>query len=44
MWQKIFDKMSDYLNKRFDPDWKERDGFFEDFEEKLKQSETDHFH
>lgn len=25
IWQKLFDKMGDYFNKRFGPDWKERD-------------------
>ena len=38
MWQKLFDKMGDYFNRRFGPDWKERDGFFEAFEKELKES------
>ena len=37
MWQKLFDKMGDYFNKRFGPDWKEKDKFFEDFEKELKE-------
>jgi len=26
-----------YLNKRFGPDWKQRDKFFKEFEEQLTQ-------
>ena len=37
VWQKLFDKMGSYFNKRFGPDWKERDKFFREFEEELKQ-------
>ena len=28
-----------YFNKRFGPDWKERDKFFKEFEESLRKSE-----
>lgn len=38
VWQKLFDKLGAYFNKRFGPDWKEKDGFFKEFEEELKQS------
>ena len=37
IWQKLFDKMGDYFNKRFGPDWKEKDKFFKEFEKELKQ-------
>jgi len=37
IWQKLFDKLGSYFNKRFGPDWKEKDRFFKDFEEELKQ-------
>jgi len=37
-WQKLFDKMGDFFNKRFGPDWKERDKFFKEFEQELKES------
>lgn len=37
IWQKLFDKMGAYFNKRFGPDWKEKDKFFKEFEEELKQ-------
>jgi DNA-binding NarL/FixJ family response regulator len=37
VWQKLFSKLGDYFNKRFGPDWKEKDRFFKEFEEQLKQ-------
>ena len=36
VWQKVFDKLGGYFNKRFGPDWKEKDKFFSEFEEELK--------
>jgi DNA-binding NarL/FixJ family response regulator len=39
LWIKFFDKLGAYFNKRFGPDWKERDKFFKEFEESLKKSE-----
>ena len=39
LWIKFFDKLGEYFNKRFGPDWKERDRFFEDFEKSLRKSE-----
>ena len=36
IWQKVFDKLGDYFNKRFGPDWKQKDKFFTEFEEELK--------
>ncbi|MBW2605883.1 MAG: response regulator, partial [Deltaproteobacteria bacterium] len=41
IWQKLFDKLGDYFNKRFGPDWKEKDKFFKEFEEELRQDLTD---
>jgi len=32
IWEKIFEKLGDYFNKRFGPDWKEKDNFFKKFE------------
>ena len=32
VWQKLFDKMESYFNKKFGMDWRERDKFFEEFE------------
>lgn len=36
VWQKLFDKLNDYFNKRFGPDWKEQDEFFKNLEKELK--------
>ncbi|MBW2610104.1 MAG: response regulator [Deltaproteobacteria bacterium] len=36
LWIKLFDRLEDFYNKRFGPDWKERDRFFKEFEETLK--------
>jgi hypothetical protein len=41
VWQKLFDRLGGYFNKRFGPDWKEKDRFFKEFEEELKKSLTD---
>jgi CheY-like chemotaxis protein len=38
IWQKIFDKLGSYFNKRLGPDWRERDKFFKEFEAELKES------
>ena len=38
VWQKLFDKLGGYFNKRFGPDWKEKDRFFKEFEEELKKN------
>ena len=37
VWTKLFDKLGGYFEKRFGPDWKERDKFFLEFEEQLKK-------
>jgi len=37
VWEKLFDKLGAYFGKRFGPDWKEKDRFFKEFEENLKQ-------
>ena len=37
VWTKLFDKLGGYFEKRFGPDWKERDKFFQEFEEQLKK-------
>jgi DNA-binding NtrC family response regulator len=39
IWIKLFDRLGAYFNKRFGPDWKEKDKFFREFEESLRQSE-----
>ena len=37
VWQKLFDRLGSYFNRRFGPDWKEKDKFFKEFEEELKK-------
>jgi len=41
IWLKFFDKLGGYFNKRFGPDWKEKDKFFKEFEESLRKSEQE---
>jgi DNA-binding NtrC family response regulator len=38
VWEKLFDKLGNLFNRRFGPDWKQRNEFFKDFEQSLKQS------
>jgi len=39
VWNRFFDTLGSYFNKRFGPDWVEKDKFFKEFkEEVLKQS------
>lgn len=39
VWVKLFDRLGDFFNKRFGPDWKEKDLFFKEFEETLKKEQ-----
>jgi CheY-like chemotaxis protein len=39
IWIKLFDRLGAYFNKRFGPDWKEKDKFFKEFQESLTKSE-----
>ena len=41
VWQKLFDRLGNYFNRRFGPDWKEKDKFFKEFEEELKENRKD---
>lgn len=36
VWEKLFDKLGSFFNKRFGPGWKEKDLFFKEFEQQLK--------
>jgi len=36
-WQKIYGKLVAYFSRRFGPGWREKDAFFEQFEEDLKK-------
>jgi DNA-binding NtrC family response regulator len=38
VWAKLFDKLGEFFNKRFGPDWKQRNKFFEEFEQSIKQN------
>lgn len=38
VWLKLFDRLGSYFNKRFGPDWREKDRFFKEFEEELRMS------
>jgi DNA-binding NtrC family response regulator len=38
VWKKLFDKLGDYFTQRFGPDWKEKDRFFKEFVEELKNT------
>jgi len=40
-WIKFFDRLGTYFNKRFGPDWKEKDKFFQEFEESLRESQKE---
>lgn len=40
IWIKLFDRLGSFFNKRFGPDWKEKDRFFREFEESLRKSEA----
>ena len=41
VWQKLFDKLGDYFDKRFGPGWKEKDQFFKEFQEELTKSRNE---
>ncbi len=36
MWIKVFEELGAYFNKRFGPDWKEKDRFLSEFEQELR--------
>jgi CheY-like chemotaxis protein len=38
-WVRFFDKLGSFFNKRFGPDWKEKDKFFKEFEKSVRESE-----
>jgi len=39
VWKKVFDKVGELFNRRFGPDWKERDAFFRDFQKTLMREQ-----
>ncbi len=40
VWEKLFDRLGSFFNKRFGPDWKKRNAFFKDFEQTLKENQA----
>lgn len=38
VWEKLFNRLGNSFNRRFGPDWRERDKFFKEFEETLKET------
>jgi CheY-like chemotaxis protein len=36
LWKRLFDRMGGYFDRKFGPDWKERDRFFKEFEKELE--------
>lgn len=38
-WSYFFDKFGKYFNRRFGPDWKEKDQFFKEFEKSISMNE-----
>lgn len=41
VWKKLFDKLGSFFDKRFGPDWKERNQFFEEFAQALQTERKD---
>jgi DNA-binding NtrC family response regulator len=41
VWEKLFDKLGSFFNKRFGPDWKQRNEFFKDFEQSMKKGKDE---
>lgn len=38
IWKKLFDRLGGHFNRKFGPDWKERDRFFKEFEKELREN------
>jgi len=41
VWTKFFERLGAFFDKRFGPDWKERDSYFKDFEASLQRGELE---
>lgn len=41
VWHKVFDKLGNYFNRRFGPDWEQKDQFFKEFEKEFTKSSRD---
>ena len=42
VWKNLLDNLSEYFDRRFGADWKEKDEFFKKFEEELKNTKAKH--
>lgn len=40
VWKKLFTKLGDYFNRRFGPDWMEKDKFFSDFQKGMEEENS----
>jgi len=38
LWKKLFERLGEYFNKRFGPDWREKDRFFKEFEDEMEKN------
>ncbi len=38
IWIRLFDRFGDFFNRRFSPDWKKNDKFFQEFENSLRKN------
>jgi DNA-binding NtrC family response regulator len=41
VWEKLFGKLGGLFSRRFGPDWKQRNKFFKEFEQSIRQSKQD---
>jgi len=41
VWEKLFDKLGNFFDKHFGPDWKQRNKFFEEFEQSIRKSKPE---
>jgi DNA-binding NtrC family response regulator len=41
VWLKLFDKLGGFFDKRFGPDWRQRNKFIEEFEQSLRRESSD---
>jgi DNA-binding response OmpR family regulator len=36
-WRRVFDRLGDFFERRFGPDWKKKDKFFQRFEQEIRE-------
>jgi CheY-like chemotaxis protein len=44
IWKRVFDRLGSFFDRRFGPDWKKKDRFFQEFEEELRRVFDDQAH